>query len=111
MENAVEACNIRVEFGLPVVAFDLRGQGVPGESQALHERLRDCFPVSTGHGGDVRSVRARGAVDFAKVVGLGDPLKLAVYARSDDLNKDVLSGLINIVQAKIRIAQPMMIHS
>ena len=84
MQDAVETRDVGIEFGLPVVAFDLGGQRVPGQAEAFDEALGDVLPVGARDGGDVGGVGAGGAVDLAEVFGAGDPVQLPVQPVRDD---------------------------
>jgi hypothetical protein len=84
VEDAVETRDVRVQFCLPVVAFDLRGQRVPGEPQSFHEGLGHLLPVSAGNGRNMRCVGAGCAVDLAQVLRPGDPVQLAGQAVRGD---------------------------
>ena len=69
VQHPVEARDVGVELGLPVVALDLGGERVPGEAEALDERPADLRPVGVRHGGDVGAVGAGGAVELAEELG------------------------------------------
>jgi hypothetical protein len=76
VQDAVETRDVGIEFGLPVVAFDLGGQRVPGQAEAFDEALCDLLPVGARNGGNVGGVGAGGAVDLAEVFGPGNPVQL-----------------------------------
>lgn len=58
-----------VQLGLPVVAFDLRGQRVPGQAHTVRDELAgDSDPVDIRACGQVGTERAGRAVDLAQVL-------------------------------------------
>ena len=82
--DPVEAGDVGVELGLPVVGLDLRGQRVPGQAQVLDEAAPHGLPVGAGHGDDVRAEGAGGAVDLAQVLGGLDAAHLAAQPVGQD---------------------------
>ena len=66
--DAARARHVRVQLRLPVVRLDLRGQRVPRQAQALHERASQRRPIRARHRHDMRGPRARRAVDLAQVL-------------------------------------------
>ena len=77
MKDPVEASNVGVELGLPVVRFDLGGERIPAQTERFDEGPRVGGPVCLGQGRHVRTVGAGGAVDLTEVFGVADPLELA----------------------------------
>ena len=78
VQHPVEAGDVGIELGLPVVALDLGGQGVPGQAQALDEGFADVLPVGPRHGGQVGSIGAGRAVELAEELGILDPPQLSL---------------------------------
>ena len=79
VHDAVRVGDGRVEFGLPVVAFDLRGQRVPGQAHAVGDEFAgDGDPVDIRACGQVGAERAGRAVDLAQVLLVFDVLELTV---------------------------------
>ena len=79
VHDAVRVGDGRVELGLPVVAFDLRGQRVPGQAHAVRDELAgDSDPVDIRACGQVGTERAGRAVDLAQVLLVFDVLELTV---------------------------------
>ena len=79
MHDAVGVGDGGVELGLPVVAFDLRGQRVPGQSHAVGDELAgDGDPVDIRAGGQMGTERAGRTIDLAQVFLIFEVLELAV---------------------------------
>ena len=79
MQDAVGVADGAVQLSLPVVAFDLRGQRIPGQAHAVGDKLLgDGDPVDVRQGGQMRAEGAGGAVDLAEVFLFAHMLELAV---------------------------------
>ena len=89
MQNLVEACDVGVQFRLPVVVFDLGCERVPAQPEAFDEAAGDGLPVHCWCGGEVCRIGSGGAVDFAEVFGVLDAAQLAGEAVGED--RDLLA--------------------
>ena len=79
VHDAVGVGDGGVQLGLPVVAFDLRGQRVPGQAHAVRDEFAgDGDPVDIRACGQVGTERAGRAVDLAQVLLVFDVLELTV---------------------------------
>ena len=78
--DAARARHIRVQLGLPVMRLDLRGQRIPCQAQAFHERAGQRRPIRARHRHDVRGPRARRTVDLAQILRGLDARDLAGQA-------------------------------
>ncbi len=73
VQHPVEACDVGVELGLPVVALDLGRQGVPREPEVLDEVAAHLLPVHVREGDHVGAVGAGGPVELPEELGVLDP--------------------------------------
>ena len=91
VQNPVEASDVGVELGLPVVALDLRGQRVPDETEPLDEARTDLLPIRIGDGRQMSAIGAGRAIELPEVIGRLDPDTLAALSAEGCANaKDAL---------------------
>ena len=78
VHDAVGVGDGGVQLGLPVVAFDLRGQRVPGQAHAVRDELAgDSDPVDIRACGQMRAERAGSAIDLAEIFLSPDLVQLS----------------------------------
>ena len=84
MQHAVDMGDALVELCLPVVWFDLRGEGIPVEPEARDELSRNFRPVLARIRGDVRRKGAGCTAELAEVLARGDVRRQPLQTPDED---------------------------
>ena len=79
VQDAVGVADGAVQFGLPIMRLDLRGQRVPGQTHAVRDEFAgDGHPIDIWARGEMRAESTGGTIDLAQVFLCPDFIQLAV---------------------------------
>ena len=79
VQNAVGVADGAIQFGLPIMRFDLSGERIPRQTHAVGDEFAgDGHPIDIRACGQMRAERAGSAIDLAEIFLSPDLVQLAV---------------------------------